>query len=99
MSILEKRGAEQSQGREDRRERRRWSPEDKRRIVAESFESGASVSLVARRHDLNTNTLFTWRREAKRAATPMLEAGSTFSKRAVMALLPPVPCMCWVGSR
>jgi Transposase/IS66 Orf2 like protein len=42
--------------------RRRWSEEERRRIVAESFEPGASVSVVARRHDLNTNLLFTWRR-------------------------------------
>ena len=42
--------------------RRRRSEEERRRIVAESFEPGASVSAVARRHDINTNLLFTWRR-------------------------------------
>ena len=43
--------------------RRRYrSEEEKRRIVAESLERGASVSVVARRHDVNTNLLFTWRR-------------------------------------
>lgn len=42
--------------------RRRRSEEERRRIVAESFEPGASVSVVARRHDVNTNLLFTWRR-------------------------------------
>jgi transposase len=42
--------------------RRRWSEQERRRIVAESFEPGASVSVVARRHDINTNLLFTWRR-------------------------------------
>ena len=42
--------------------RRRWSEAEKRRIVAESYEPGVSVSVVARRHDLNTNQLFTWRR-------------------------------------
>lgn len=42
--------------------RRRRSEEERRRIVAESFEPGASVSMVARRHDVNTNLLFTWRR-------------------------------------
>jgi transposase len=45
------------------RRRRVWSREEKRRIVAECLEPGASVSLVARRHDLNTNMLFTWRRQ------------------------------------
>ena len=42
--------------------RRHRSEEERRRIVAESFEPGASVSVVARRHDVNTNLLFTWRR-------------------------------------
>src|SRR5260370_27604119 len=45
-----------------RRRRRVRSADEKRRIVAETFERGASVSEVARRHDLNANLLFTWRR-------------------------------------
>ena len=44
------------------RRRRFWSREEKLRIVAESREPGASVSLVARRHDVNANQVFTWRR-------------------------------------
>ena len=48
---------------EDGRRRRHWSDEDKARIVAECDAPGSSVSLVARRHDLNTNMLFTWRRQ------------------------------------
>jgi transposase len=44
------------------RRRRIWSEEEKRRIVAETLEPGSSVSIVARRHDLNANQLFTWRR-------------------------------------
>jgi len=35
----------------------------KRQIVAETQEPGASVSVVARRHDVNANQLFKWRRE------------------------------------
>ena len=46
-----------------RRRRRSWSLEEKRRIVDESLEDGASIAEVARRHDLNTNQLFTWRRQ------------------------------------
>ncbi len=42
--------------------RRRWPEELKRRIVAETLEPGASVSAVARRHDVNANQLFKWRR-------------------------------------
>ena len=43
--------------------RRRWPEALKRRIVAETLEPGSSVSLVARRHDVNANQLFKWRRE------------------------------------
>jgi transposase len=46
-----------------RRHRRRWSGSEKRRIVAESYAPGSSVSRVARRYDLNANLLFTWRRQ------------------------------------
>ena len=38
--------------------RRRWTAEQKARIVAESFGSGEPVSWVARRHDLSTSQLF-----------------------------------------
>jgi transposase len=31
--------------------------------VDETLEAGASVSIVARRHDVNANQLFQWRRE------------------------------------
>ena len=46
-----------------RPKRRQWSEGLKRRIVAETLEPGASVSIVARRHDVNANQLFKWRRE------------------------------------
>jgi transposase len=45
------------------RKRRSWAMDEKRRIVDESLEEGASIAEVARRHDLNTNQLFTWRRQ------------------------------------
>jgi len=35
----------------------------KRQMVAETLEPGASVSIVARRHDVNSNQLFRWRRQ------------------------------------
>ena len=43
--------------------RRIWSEALKRQIVAERLEPGSSVSIVARRHDVNANQLFKWRRE------------------------------------
>ena len=42
--------------------RRRWSEAEKRRIVAESYQPGVSVSVVARRNDVNANLVFNWRR-------------------------------------
>ena len=44
-----------------RERRRRWSLEEKLRIVAESREPGASVRAVAARHDVYPNLLSTWR--------------------------------------
>ena len=43
--------------------RRSWTPDEKRRIVEESLQEGASIAEVARRHELNANLLFTWRRK------------------------------------
>ncbi len=48
--------------------RRRWSTDAKAAIVAESFAPGASVSAVARRHDISPSLLFLWRRQATQAA-------------------------------
>jgi transposase len=50
------------------RPRRFWSSDEKRRMVAESFEPGASVSTVAQRYGVNANLLFTWRRQEAGAA-------------------------------
>ena len=46
-----------------RRKRRSWTRDEKRRVVDESREEGASIAEVARRHDINANQLFTWRRQ------------------------------------
>jgi transposase len=45
--------------------RRRWSDEDKAQIVAETLVPGASVSDVARRWQVCSQQVFTWRREAR----------------------------------
>ena len=42
--------------------RRRWSEEDKRRLVAETFGPGATVHGVARRHGVSPSQLFAWRK-------------------------------------
>ena len=43
--------------------RRQYSEALKREMVAETLTPGASVSIVARRHDVNSNQLFRWRRQ------------------------------------
>ena len=50
------------------RRRRRWSEAQKRQIVAESYEPGVSVSIVARRYNVNANQVFTWRRPYREPA-------------------------------
>ncbi len=48
--------------------RRRWSASEKIRMVEETYEPGSTVSLVARRHGVAPNQLFTWRRLAAQGA-------------------------------
>ena len=47
-----------------RPDRRRWSAEDKARIVAEAGAPGAIVSAVARRWQVRPQQVFAWRHEA-----------------------------------
>jgi transposase len=46
--------------------RRRWTVEEKARILAESFRPGARVSEVALRHGVNRGLLWTWRRQVRK---------------------------------
>jgi transposase len=43
--------------------RRRWSREEKERIVAASLEPGVVLSEVARREGIHSSQLFRWRRQ------------------------------------
>lgn len=45
-----------------RERRRRYTLAFKRRVVEETLTGRESVSVVARRHDLNANLVFNWRR-------------------------------------
>ena len=47
--------------------RRRWSDEEKRRLVAEAFAPGAVVAHVARLHDVAESCLYGWRKRFGRA--------------------------------
>jgi len=43
--------------------RRRWSTEEKLRILAQSVAPGSSVMLVCRTHGISSGQLYTWRRQ------------------------------------
>jgi transposase len=43
--------------------RRRWSTEEKLRILGQSVAPGASVMLVCRMHGISSGQLYTWRRQ------------------------------------
>ncbi len=49
----------------DGRTRQFRSKQERRQIVEETLKPGASVSVVARAHNVNTNQVFTWRRQYK----------------------------------
>jgi transposase len=65
--------------------RRRWSLQDKLRIVEETLQPGVTVSEVARRHGLAPSVVFTWRRLAREGR--LGDAGPTF----VPVEITPVP--------
>ena len=47
--------------------RRRWSADDKARIIAETAQPGAVVTKVARRWQVTPQQVFDWRRQARKA--------------------------------
>jgi transposase len=58
-----------------RERRRRWSLQDKIRIVAETNEPGSMIRAVAARHGVCESLLFTWRRQAREGLLcPVLES-------------------------
>lgn len=65
------------------RERREYSEAFKRRIVASTYEPGASVSRIARRQGLNANLVFTWRRDSR--YQPMTNSAALLPVRVVQA--------------
>jgi transposase len=68
--------------------RRRWSADDRARILEETLAPGAVVSAVARRHGLTPPQLFTWRRSARKQLEA--EAPPTFVPAVVVAPEPGV---------
>lgn len=56
-------------------QRRRRSVEEKLAIVHETFQPGASVSGVARRHQVNANQMFAWRKPYQDGSLSAVSAG------------------------
>ena len=57
--------------------KRRWTDEEKARIVSESVEPGTSVKFVARRHGVSETTLTKWRRRAREGTLPGARIGGS----------------------
>jgi transposase len=57
--------------------RRRWAASEKVAMVRETYEPGMTVSLVARRHGVNPNQVFHWRKLERIGALTAVSAGET----------------------
>jgi transposase len=55
--------AEKSKKTRSTDQKRRYGPELKLQVVRETLAPEASVSIVSRRHDINANLVFTWRKQ------------------------------------
>src|SRR3954449_10697881 len=75
------------------RARRRWSEEDKRRLVAETLAPGQTVNGVARRRGVSPSQLFAWRKLLRSGTDPAVATGRMpgFAAVAIAPLgMPPV---------
>ena len=61
-----------------RERRRRWSLQDKARLVAETNEPGAMIRAVAARHGVCESLLFTWRRQAREGLLGLVPESAVF---------------------
>ena len=59
-----------------RRSRRSWSDDEKQKIIAEALVPGTSVAEIARRHGVNANLVFNWRRSARAACVASAEVAA-----------------------
>ena len=66
--------------------RRRWSDEQRLQILAEAFAPGACPTEVARRHEISTGQLYTWRSKLAVDAPPAPddESGPGFAEAMVI---------------
>ncbi|MDW9235327.1 transposase family protein [Burkholderia thailandensis] len=72
--------------------RRRRTAQEKIAIVQETLEPGASVSAVARRHGVNANQVFGWRKQYQEGSLAAVKAGETVvpASELAAAVIPPL---------
>jgi transposase len=73
--------------------RRRWTDEQRLQILTEAFAPGACPTEVARRHDISTGQLYTWRNKLAAAATALPDDGNVpgFAEAVVIGGTEPAP--------
>ena len=71
--------------------RRRWTDEEKARIVAESLDPATTSSAVARRYGLHVSQLFTWRQQLQRSASAAQTLGGPAFVPVLLAKDSPAP--------
>ena len=69
--------------------RRRWSREDKERLVAACLEPGAVLSEIARAAGIHVSQLFRWRKELCQIKEPRTETASTLVPVIMSEAAPP----------
>ena len=78
--------------------RRRWSVEEKLRILAQSVAPGSSASLACRLHGISSGQLYTWRRQFRTGEltgfAPVLVAPPADELPAAAAPIDLVPPVC-----
>jgi transposase len=77
--------------------RRGYSLDKKLQVVRETLAPGASVSVVAQRHTINTNIVFRWRRQYMRGE--LIKSGREEGKPPLSQAFVPVDVMGHSGQR
>jgi len=68
--------------------RRRWSEEERRRILATAFAPGAVVADVSRQLEVSTSLIYKWRQQAKAGAARPAFAPVVLASDRVAAVAP-----------
>jgi transposase len=73
--------------------RRRWSEDEKRALVAETFVEGETVHGVARRYNISRSMLFCWRKHYRESLsrTPATSRPISFTPVAIAGPEPATP--------